>query len=83
MEQILSDYSVSITELRNKPGELLRQAGGQTIAILSHNRPAAYLVSPATYKAMLEALEEKALATIVEERRSSLGNARTVKLDEL
>ena len=83
MEQILSDYSASITELRKKPGELLRRASGQTIAILSHNKPAAYLVSPETYKAMLDALEEKALAAIVEERRPSLGNARTVKLDEL
>jgi antitoxin StbD len=83
MEQILADYSVSITELRKRPGELLRRAGGQTIAILSHNKPAAYLVSPGIYRAMLEALEEKALATIVEARKSDLQEARTLKLDEL
>lgn len=83
MEQILSEYTVSITELRKAPGELLRQAAGQTVAILSHNKPAGYIVSPEAYRTMLEVMEDKALGKIVEQRKGSLRTARVVKLDEL
>ena len=50
MEQILSEYTVSITELRKAPGELLKQSAGQTVAILNHNKPAGYIVSPEAYR---------------------------------
>jgi antitoxin StbD len=83
VEQILSEYTVSITELRKAPGDLLKQAAGHTVAILSHNRPAGYIVSPEAYRTMLEVMEDKALGKIVEERKGSLRKARVVKLDEL
>ncbi len=83
MEQILSEYTVSITELRKAPGDLLKQAAGQTVAILSHNKPAGYIVSPDAYRAMLEVMEDKALGKIVERRTASLRKAKVVKLDEL
>jgi antitoxin StbD len=83
MEQILSEYTVSITELRKAPGELLKQAAGQTVAILSHNKPAGYIVSPEAYRTMLEVMEDKALGKIVEQRKGSLSKAKVVKLNEL
>lgn len=83
MEQILSEYTVSITELRKAPGDLLKQSAGQTVAILSHNKPAGYIVSPETYRVMLDAMEDKTLSNIVEQRKSSLRKAKVVKLDEL
>jgi antitoxin StbD len=83
VEQILSEYTVSITELRKAPGELLKQAAGQTVAILSHNKPAGYIVSPEAYRTMLEAIEDKALGKIVEQRKGSLRKAKVVKLDDL
>lgn len=83
MEQILSEYTVSITELRKAPGELLKQAFGQTVAILSHNKPAGYIVSPETYRTMLDVMEDRALGKIVEKRKGSLRKAKVVRLDEL
>ena len=83
MEHILSEYTVSITELRKAPGELLKQAAGQTVAILSHNKPAGYIVSPETYRAMLDGMVDKALGKIVEKRKGSLRKAQVVKLDDL
>ena len=83
MEQILSEYTVSITELRKAPGELLKQSAGQTVAILNHNKPAGYIVSPEAYRTMLEVMEDKALGRIVEQRKGSLRKAKVVKLDEL
>ena len=83
LEQILSEYTVSITDLRKAPGDLLKRAAGHTVAILSHNKPAGYIVSPEAYRAMLEALEDKALGKIIEQRKGGLRKARVVKLNAL
>jgi antitoxin StbD len=53
MEQVLAARSVSITELKRSPSAVLEQAGSDPVAVLNHNRPAAYLLSPAVYEAML------------------------------
>ena len=56
MEQVLANRSVSITELKRSPSAVLEQAGSEPVAVLNHNRPAAYLLSPEVYGAMLERL---------------------------
>lgn len=56
MEQVLATRSVSITELKRSPSAVLEQAGSEPVAVLNHNRPAAYLLSPRVYEAMLERL---------------------------
>ncbi|MFM9971916.1 MAG: type II toxin-antitoxin system Phd/YefM family antitoxin [Burkholderiales bacterium] len=56
MEQVLSSRSVSITELKRSPSAVFEQAGSEPVAVLNHNRPAAYLLSPQVYEAMLERL---------------------------
>ena len=56
MEQLLASRSVSITELKRSPSAVLEQAGSEPVAVLNHNRPAAYLVPPHVYEAMLERL---------------------------
>ena len=53
------------------------------MAILSHNKPAGYIVSPEAYRAMLEAIEDKALGKIVAQRKGGVRKARVVKLDAL
>ena len=56
MEQVLASRSVSITELKRSPSAVLEQAGSEPVAVLNHNRPAAYLLSPHVYEAMLKRL---------------------------
>jgi antitoxin StbD len=56
MEQVLASRSVSITELKRSPSAVLEQAGSEPVAVLNHNRPAAYLLPPHVYEAMLERL---------------------------
>lgn len=56
MEQIFATRSVSITELKRSPSAVLEQAGTETVAVLNHNRPAAYLLSPEVYESMLKCL---------------------------
>ncbi len=69
MHQLLARTSVSVTELKRSPSAVLEQAGGEPVAVLNHNRPAAYLLSPATYEAILDRLDDLDLAEIIKARR--------------
>lgn len=83
MNQILSSYSVSISELKKNPSALLTEAGGLPIAVLNHNRPTAYLVSADTFESMMESLDDKELSDIAVKRLAGKNKAVNVKLDEL
>ncbi|MBS7326525.1 MAG: type II toxin-antitoxin system Phd/YefM family antitoxin [Thiopseudomonas sp.] len=83
MQQVLADFSVSISELKKNPSALLAQANGSPIAVLNHNKPAAYLVPAQTYEALMDMLEDYELAQLVEERRGDKEQAVTVSLDDL
>lgn len=66
MEQVLASRSVSITELKRSPSAVFEQAGSEPVAVLNHNRPAAYLLAPHVYEAMLERLNADLRAAIQE-----------------
>ncbi len=83
MRQVLADFSVSISELKKNPSALLSQASGSPIAVLNHNKPAAYLIPAETYEALMDLIEDYELAQLIEERRGDKGQAITVSLDDL
>jgi len=83
MRQILADFSVSISELKKNPSSLLAEASGSPIAILNHNKPAAYLIPADTYEAIMEMIEDYELGKLVEERRGERAEAVAVSLDDL
>lgn len=66
MEQVFATRSVSITELKRSPSAVIEQAGAEPVAVLNHNRPAAYLLSPAVYESMLQRLNADLRAAIQE-----------------
>ncbi|MBI5006676.1 MAG: type II toxin-antitoxin system prevent-host-death family antitoxin [Nitrosomonadales bacterium] len=83
MEAILSDLSVSMTEFKKNPNDALRESNGQTVAVLSHNKPAFYMVPPERYEAMLEQLDDLQLVKLAKERLKQKGRAVEVTLDDL
>jgi len=83
MRQVLADFSVSISELKKNPSALLSQASGSPIAVLNHNKPAAYLIPAETYEAITEMIEDYELGKLVEERRDERAQAVAVSLDDL
>ena len=83
METILSGLSVSMTEFKKNPNEALRESGGQAVAVLSHNKPAFYMVPPSRYEAMLEELNDLRLVRVAKERIKQKGRAIEVSLDDL
>lgn len=68
MEQILSDASISITELKRNPSAVIEAADGEAVAVLVHNKPSAYLVPAAAYKRLLDRLEDLELVQLVRAR---------------
>lgn len=64
MEQLLATRSVSITELKRSPSAVLEQAGSKPVAVLNHNRPAAYLLFPEVYESMVKCLNADLRAAI-------------------
>ncbi|MBS0584029.1 MAG: type II toxin-antitoxin system prevent-host-death family antitoxin [Proteobacteria bacterium] len=76
METILSDTSVSITELKRNPSAVIEAAAGEPVAVLIHNKPSAYLVPAATYERIVERLDDLGLVELVharaKERRTKL-----------
>lgn len=67
---ILADVSAGISELKKNPMAVLKEANGETVAILNRNQPVFYAVPANVYEAMLDALEDLELAAIVEERKN-------------
>lgn len=68
MELLYTNASVSVSELKKNPTAVIEQADGFPVAILNHNKPAAYLVPAAAFEAMMEKLDDIDLAKLVKER---------------
>ena len=83
MKQVLSNLSASITELKKNPSALLKQASGEPVVILNHNKPTAYLIPAEAYEALMDRLEDLELGAIVQQRAMEKPDAIEVDLDEL
>lgn len=67
MQQILSNYSASITELKKLPTQLLKDADDGAVAILNHNVPSAYLVPSKLYEKMMDIVDDYYLSKEADE----------------
>jgi antitoxin StbD len=70
VHQLLAHISVSITKLKRSPGTVLELADSEPVALLNRNRPVAYLLSAATYEAVLDQLDDVNLAELIKARRN-------------
>ena len=80
-QTILAKKTVSMTDLRRNPSEVIEVAASSPVAILNHNKPAAYLISAAAYEDILDQLEDAALTKLVKTRAG--GPTVKVKLEDL
>ena len=78
---IYARNTVSMTDLRRNPSEVIEVANLAPVAVLNHNKPAAYLISAAAYQEILEQLEDAALTMIVKKRQR--GRSVKVNIDDL
>ena len=83
MNTLLSSYSASVSELKKNPSRLIEQANGESIAILNHNKPTAYLVPASKYEELMQAIDDQNLAKIIKQRAKEKNKAIQVSLNEL
>ncbi len=70
MDAVLAETSIGITELKKNPSAVIRDAGTETIVVLHHNKPSAYLVPADTYEALMDVLDDLQLIPVVQQRIS-------------
>ena len=83
MDTIFADYSVSMSEFKKNPAQVLRTAGEKPVAVLSHNRPAFYMVTPKLFKALVEELSDRDLVELARQRLANKDTAIEVDIDSI
>ena len=83
MDTIYADYSVSMSEFKKNPAQVLRTAGEKPVAVLNHNRPAFYMVTPKLFEALVEELSDRDLAELARKRLANKDGAVEVDIDSL
>jgi antitoxin StbD len=78
---IYANTTVSMTDLRRNPSGILEDAGDSPVAVLNHNRPAAYLLSAKAYEALLDRLDDAELIKVAKQRQG--GKRVKVSLEDL
>jgi len=81
IDTIYADLSVSMSEFKKNPAQVLRTAGEKPVAILNHNRPAFYMVTPKIFEALVEALADRELTELVRHRLAQKDEAVEVDID--
>lgn len=81
MQTMLATATVSISDLKKNPSDVIKRSHGEPVAILNHNRPTAYLVPAAAFERMMEQLDDQFLVQLVKERQQE--RSLKVSLDEL
>lgn len=81
MDTIYADLSISMSEFKKNPAQVLRTAGEKPVAILNHNRPAFYMVTPKIFEALVEALADRELTELVRHRLEQNDQAIEVDID--
>ncbi|MCK5809120.1 type II toxin-antitoxin system Phd/YefM family antitoxin [bacterium] len=83
MNKVYANYSVSVSELKKNPSAVLKDSGGESVAILNHNKPTAYLIPADLYGILMEMAEDYGLAEIVKERQEEKEESIKVSIDEI
>jgi antitoxin StbD len=81
MQRVEAHVAVSVSDLKKSPSAVMEDAAGETVAVLNHNRVMAYMVPAAAYEAMVERLDDLALAETIRSRTDE--KPVRVSLDEL
>jgi antitoxin StbD len=83
MHTLFADSAISMSEFKKNPAAVLRAAGHKPVAVLNHNRPAFYLIEPSLMQAVLEALGDLELESLVRARLSDGATPVDVDIDDL
>ena len=83
MDPIYADFSISMSEFKKNPAQVLRTAGEKPVAVLNHNRPAFYMVTPRLFEALIEEMADRDLVALTRQRLARKDTAIEVNIDEI
>ena len=83
MEAIYAHYTISMSEFKKNPAQVLRTAGEKPVAVLNHNKPAFYMVTPKLFEALVEDAADRDLVELVRSRLASEEDAIEVDIDKI
>ena len=83
MDALYADQTISMSEFKKNPAQVLRAAGNKPVAVLSHNRPAFYMVTPALFDSIVEALADRELLELTRQRLDRRHTAVDVDIDDI
>jgi antitoxin StbD len=70
MQTLLTGLTVSMSDFKNNPAKVLRDADKRPVAVLNHNKAAFYMVAPEVFETLLDELEDARLAPIIKQREA-------------
>ena len=65
------------------PASVVRSANEKPVAVLSHNTPAFYMLTPSLFEAILDELEDRQWENLVRKRLETKDNVVMVDLDAI
>ena len=81
MEKILSSRTVAVSEFKRAPNEIVAEANGEPIAVLTNNKPSFYVISPSAYEELLERIWEIEITPTLVKRLEDLKTGRTKSIE--
>ena len=83
LNELRAPYSVAISELRKAPMKVIEAAGDEAVALLYHNAPVEYVVSPKMLGDLLDLVADKLVEQRALDRVSTLASAKPISLTDL
>jgi len=83
MDTLYANLTISMSEFKKNPAHVLRVAEDKPVAVLNHNRPAFYMISPDLFEALTERLEDQELYDLIRQRLTRKHEAVEVDLDSI
>ncbi|KAF0162018.1 MAG: antitoxin of toxin-antitoxin stability system [Rhodocyclaceae bacterium] len=72
-----------MSEFKRNPAQVLRTAGEKPVAVLNHNRPAFYMITPKLFEVLVEELSDRELVEIARQRLALKDSAIEVDIDQI
>ena len=79
--EVLADACVSISNLKANPAAVIAEAQVRQVAILSRNKPVAYVVSPEVWEYLTQVVAEHRLLESARDALAEEGSDEKIDLD--
>jgi antitoxin StbD len=77
------NQSINISEFRKNPNKSVSKADAGLLAVLTHDEPSFYVMSPAVFENFAEIISDLEVASKLKKRVPEIGKAVPMKIEDL